>query len=477
MNKPEQIANATKQALRQGQEMLHHGVDTFKSAVALYESKKMAQHKVSRRAVEAAIWGMPLVSFEAMRRAFHQDAGTKYGDVCYFSKPADWKLQITTPNASSLYVFLFYNLKNGPVVIHIPAAIGSGLFGSLNDAWQVPLMDVGPEGEDKGKGAKYLLLPTGYDGHIPGGYLPIQSSTYNGYGAFRVIPASSALEDLSRALVLVKQIRVYPLAQANNPPPSRHIDIAGKTFDAIAYYDDRFYDALARMVQEEPVQPRDMVAMAQLRSIGIEKGKDFNPDQATRYVLKHAIAEAHASFILDIAHITPWQPDSHWGLSATAGPQTGFGYQLKDHLEIDERGAIFFLACAPPKKLGAASMYLAAYADAAGNTLQGDHVYHLHVPTKVPAKQFWAVTVYDLETAGFIREAPRVELNSYDQSVRKNTDGSVDVHFGPLAPPGRETNWIYTTPGKRWFAFFRFYGPEEAARNRSWKFPDIEQAK
>ena len=46
---------------------------------------------------------------------------------------------------------------------------------------------------------------------------------------------------------------------------------------------------------------------------------------------------------------------------------------------------------------GAASFYLAATKDKTGAALNGAKNYRLHVPPNVPAKQFWAVTVYDLE--------------------------------------------------------------------------------
>jgi hypothetical protein len=100
---------------------------------------------------------MPIVSVDAMREAFFRDAGAKYGDILYFSKPADWKFQTTTPNASSLYVYFNFNTKDGPVVLEFPATVGAGLFGTLLDAWQTPLVDVGPKDEDEGKGGKYLL--------------------------------------------------------------------------------------------------------------------------------------------------------------------------------------------------------------------------------------------------------------------------------------------------------------------------------
>jgi hypothetical protein len=90
------------------------------------------------------------------------------------------------------------------------------------------------------------------------------------------------------------------------------------------------------------------------------------------------------------------------------------------------------------------------------------------------AKQFRAVTVYDLEMAAFIREAPRVELNSCDQNVQKSADGSVDAFFGPSAPAGKGTNWVYTAPGKQWLSLFRFYGPEKAVVDKTWLLGDYE---
>ena len=333
------------------------------------------------------------------------------------------------------------------------------------------MADVGPEGEDQGGGGKYLLLPPGYEEAVPAGYFPVQFKTYNGYSILCAIPATSSAEDVAKALDLVKKTRVYPLAQAGNPPPQRHIDMAGKLFDGIAAFDDRFYDSPAAIVNEEPVQPRDLAVVGQLRSPGIEKSKPFNPDAATREILRKAIAEAQAGFMQFMMALPSFAPGSHWTLPGTpVGPETAFVFERANRLEIDERGALFFFGCAPPKKLGAATFYLLSSKDANAAPLQGGKIYRLRVPPNVPAKQFWAVTVYDLERAAFIRDAPCVELNSYHQ-MQKNADGSVDVFFGPSAPAGKEANWVYTAPGKRWVSLFRFYGPERAVFEKTWVLP------
>jgi hypothetical protein len=429
---------------------------------------------VYRRAVEAAIWGMPIVSVEAMRRGFF-GVGAGYGDIAYLSTPANWRFQITTPNSSSLYVYFNINLSEGPVVLEIPAAVGAGLFGSVMDAWQVPLDDVGPAGVDGGQGGKYLLLPPGFDGEVPTDHYALRSATYNLYAALRAIPATRSDADTAKALALVKQLRLYPLAQAGNPPQQRHLDISGQFFDGIARYDDTFFDSLATMVNEEPVQQRDLAAMGQLRTIGIEKGKEFAPDPSTRTVLRDAIAQAHQEFMDEIYRISPYWPNATWGAPDffTLGAHTAFSYQTGTFLDVDARGAMFFTACAAPKKLGAATFYLLCAADANGAPLDGVHTYTLRVPPNVPAEQFWAVTVYDVATAAFISESPKTEINSY-QDLRVNDDGSVDVYFASSAPAGQESNWVYIAPDKPWFAAFRFYGPGTAVHDKSWVLPNIE---
>jgi len=149
--------------------------------------EELNRHTLEQRAIDAAIWGMPIVSVNAMRQAFFRDANAKYNDIVFWSKPSDWKNQTTTPVASVRYVYFNFNTKEGPVVLVIPPAVDAGLFGSLLDAWQVPL-EVGPEGDDQGKGGRYLFLPPDYKGNVPTGYILVRPQTYNGFALFRVIP-------------------------------------------------------------------------------------------------------------------------------------------------------------------------------------------------------------------------------------------------------------------------------------------------
>jgi hypothetical protein len=425
-------------------------------------------------AVHAAKWGTPIVSFDAMRQAFFRDAGAQHGDVVYLSRFADWRFQIATPNASTRYVYFNFTTKDGPIVVEIPAAAGAGLFGSILDAWQVPLVDVGPQGSDQGKGGKYLLLPPESNESVPAGHIAV--ATYNGYAAFRAISEDASPAAVDRALGLVRQIRVYPLARAGNPPVTRAIDIAGKLFDGIMHYDETFFATLAKMVTEEPALPRDADTLESLKELGIAKGKRFAPDGSIRAELESAAHDAQRQLIdAEPGEGDPFWPNSAWRAPSSIGAKTGFTFVTNTGLDVDARAQTFFMACAPPKVLGKASMYLATYADSAGKPLSGDGSYRLRLPPNVPAAQFWALTVYDAETCGFIRNSPKIEVNSYQEGVAVNADGSIDLYIGHSAPAAGAANWVALTPGRPWFPFLRFYGPKPALFDQSWRAPDIER--
>lgn len=59
--------------------------------------------------------------------------------------------------------------------------------------------------------------------------------------------------------------------------------------------------------------------------------------------------------------------------------------------------------------------------------------------------------------------------------MQRNADGSVDVFFGPKAPPGKEANWLLTDPNGRFEVLSRLYGPEKPQFDHTLKLPDIEK--
>ncbi len=104
--------------------------------------------------------------------------GAKENEIVYWSRPVDWRNQTLTPNPDAIYLMPFFNTKHGPIVLEVPPATSDSSFtGNIDDIWQMPLEDAGPAGADKGAGGKYLILPPGYKGKLPAGYIVLRSPT------------------------------------------------------------------------------------------------------------------------------------------------------------------------------------------------------------------------------------------------------------------------------------------------------------
>jgi hypothetical protein len=121
------------------------------------------------------------------------------------------------------------------------------------------------------------------------------SDTYQGVIILRSTIKSSSEADIAKAVAAYgKRVKLYPLSQAAHPPATQFIDAIDVVFDANIPWDLRYFESLNRIIQIEPWLTRDKAMIDQLKSIGIEKGKPFNPDAKMQDTLKAAVGEAHA---------------------------------------------------------------------------------------------------------------------------------------------------------------------------------------
>jgi hypothetical protein len=402
-----------------------------------------------------------------------------FNQIAYWSRLPDWKIQTLTPNPDAIYLTPFINTAEvGPVVLEIPPADEGSITGTVMDVWQCALEDVGPAGVDQGQGGKYLILPPGYPDTVPAGYIPMQSDTYQGYALLRSIPKSGSEADVAKAVAYGKRIKLYPLSQAATPAATTFVDVVDVVYDSTITYDLRFFESLNRIVQAEPWLERDKAMIDQLKSIGVEKGKPFNPDPKTKDMLNDAAREAHAWLVARYeASLSPYYDGGHWARPGSRelfeGQATFFA--KPDVYPVDVRGVTFSYAYFTPKHVGAGSSYLLTIADKDGRLLDGGTNYRLTVPANPPVRQYWSATVYDRATHAPIRNARWPSRSSQTPGLQKNADGSVDIYFGPKAPAGKESNWVPTNADGGFEVLFRFYGPEKPLFDKTWRLPDIEK--
>jgi hypothetical protein len=433
------------------------------------------------RAAQAAVWAIPAVAIWDVAVATRRDLGGDVGDVVYLSRPMVSRHGFLTANDVTPYVIASLTTKDGPLVVDVPAASEkAAYFGSFMDAWQVPVVDVGLSGEDKGKGGKYLFLPPGYTGTVPEGYLVYRPQTYAVEVAFRPVAKSGGT--IEEVVEYGKSLKVYKLSEAANPPQTRFIDAYPKKWNTLPHYDINYFKEINTIVQKEPVLDRDKAMMGLLASIGIEKGKPFAPDAETTKALEEGVRRAYDwmqdYFTTPGKSCAPMWEGNQWQVWNLSREQAklGFPFVTEDRLMIDERAGYYFFATSLPKNLGGDTFYLTGLRDHDGNLFNGTSTYRLRVPKDAPARDFWSVIVYSMNTKGFLDGKDRVGLSSKETGqMKSNADGSVDVYFAPKPPAGLESNWIPT--GEDFFLLFRLYGPEKPLFEKTWKLDDVQKVK
>jgi hypothetical protein len=338
------------------------------------------------------------------------------------------------------------------------------------------LRDLGVVGPDQGKGGKYLVLPPGHEKVEPKGCFVVSSPSRVVFGGVRLLGA-----DKEKAIAeLVPGIKTYAWspAAAGAPTPVR---LAGdEKWSQMPPHGMAYWQSLNEFIQREPVMERDRLILAQLRFLGIEKGKPFKPDRRQKGILEQAavVGEAMAKANTSDKRVEPpFWPHTHWKHALVVSVDQ----HAPSYDQFDERAAWFYEAVAVSKGMltqtpGVGQRYIAAYKDSKGEWLNGSNTYRLHVPANPPVKQFWSVTYYDEGTRQMAATAQgRPDISSHKEDIVKNKDGSIDVYFGPKAPEGHEANWVQTNQGKGWFTYFRFYGPTEPFFDKSWALPDFRK--
>jgi hypothetical protein len=465
---PEGVATPDKLETSIGTLTSFDGVPDKKTTQLVYDNLDL------QRATQAYLSTLQIASLDAMRTGI-LGFGPANTTVFIFEDLMDSKSLWLTPNTVSIYMGLWMEIGNEPIVLETPPSV----LGFIDDAWFQYVIDFGNAGPDRGKGGKFLILPPGYKGDVPKGYFVAQSQTYGNWVVWRGFQVDGSTKQAVEATK--KAIKVYPLSQTDNPPKMNFINVSGTFHNTIHRMDVGYWEELNSVIQREPLEGVNPEIRGLLSSLGIEKGKTFQPDERMEKILTDAA---------NIGSVT--------ARALTARPRDQRFYVYKDRkytnpfLEgrydflldgatlLDSRIYMHFYATGITpamaiKNVGVGSQYLIAYLDKDGNAVDGSKTYKIHLPPNVPAKDFWSFTLYDNQTRSMLQTDERFPgLDNNKKGLKSNSDGSYDIYFGPIPPKGMENNWIQTVPGKGWNAIFRLYGPLQSFYDQSWKPDDPE---
>jgi hypothetical protein len=444
------------------------------------EAEDLRDELFYQRAIHAYMTMQPAMNVIGMRDGSEATFGKGYNVLPIWKDRMDSRAWVPTPNADVVYSMSYLDLKKtGPLVVAAPANV----IGMFTDFFQRTITDVGAIGPDRARGGLYLLLPPGYEGEIPQGYFAVKSSTYNVFLFFRTVMAKGENgPDPKPAVALAERTRIYPLwAMERDVKPMQFPNGSGKRVNMMYPVDNTYWTKLKTFVDYEPVSAIDPELRGVLSSIGIVRGQPFNPTAKQQELLKKAVETAPKMILANrqlgrpdgrTKYYNDRQYENTWAGGTAEWLQDGY-------LDVDQRASYFQFAYSSAsamvmRTLGAGSKYPFTARDAKGEFLDGSNSYKMHLPPNPPAALFWAVTAYNV-TDGTMPETAQLlpSINGFNK-VATNSDGSIDIWFGPQKPAtAPESNWIQTISGRNFLAALRLYGTGVEFFDQTWKPDDV----
>jgi len=429
---------------------------------------KVQRYMLVQRAVNVFVDGIPISSLQALLEGAKSIGSKPNKSVTISESLMDANSLFLTPNTTTPYVLMEFDVKEGPMVIDVHSPV----LGLIDDAFFKYVGDVGVGNpKDKGKGGKYLLVHDSYKGNIPDGYIVFKTQSYRHWGAFR-------LNSVDGIQQFKDTFSMYPLG--TKPYKIDYINSSGKKYNTVHANNEEFYHELNEVIQYEPLSSGDPHFRGLAASIGIQKGKPFAPKGKQLEALKEAaaIANVHARN----EAFRPTNPETYfygekrkWFLPF--GSTFSHEFIQDGRVFLDDRTAFHYIATGITPLMiakfdGSGSSYLVTTQDDKGRALDGNEVYTVTLPSNPPMKRFWSFMVYDNQTRSILAtDQPTGGFDSLGEVVT-NKDGSVTVTFSAKKPKGK-SNWVQTLPNKGFFVMFRMYSPTQEWHDRKYMIGDF----
>ncbi len=465
-------------------------------------------------ALNAYLGAFPAASTQAIHEGF-LGIGVEDNTVLIFSELMDSSSLFLTANADTVYYLSFIDLNDGPMVVETPPMA----LGTFDDMWFQWVIDFGLPGPDRGAGGRFLLVPPGYDGVLPeGGFYVAHSRTT------RVLMLGrSFMEDSDPAptvATIKATTKIYPydpggpgtsvasILRGGMPLPAPPTDIpetvfvegTGKAFNTIPPSDERFFEKVHTLLQDEPADAGDMEITGHLAEVGVVKGQPFAPDDRMQRILREAATVGQATARALVFDSRGEEDVYYYPGSAWTAMLFGCGYQFDRPIpEVTPEGVVpypvsgarkhdlrtlFFFGytgitpAMAMRLTGLGSQYMVAFLDSDKEYFDGSKTYTVTLPPDVPEVRFWSLTLYDNQTRSMLatpQRYPRAGSQSYPTPAAvPDADGSTTIHIGLEQPDGVEDgNWIQTNPDKGWFVVLRLYSPLQPFFDKSWQASEV----
>jgi hypothetical protein len=446
------------------------------------ESKTPSVEEAVSTAVDAYLYGYPLITFDVARMqqtnvavpdAEHAPMGQMIRMRTY---PAVDNHCCAAPNADTLYTEAWLDVSKEPSVLSIPDMGNRYYIIPMLDGYS-EVVSVASPATTGYKAQTYAITGPGWTGTLPPGVAQVKSGTGMVWVLGRIY-CTGTPDDYKEVHALQDKVTVIPLSGYGKPytPHPGQVDpnfdmktAVRKQVDALDV--DDYFTRLAQLMKTNPPTAADAPLVARMARIGLVPGQDYDPSKLGAFD-REAIKAVPKLALLKMVKLLKEQKTANGWLYFTSGVGNwGTDYPLRAMANM----------LGPGWNRPQDAIYPLSQKDASDDGYNGsDHKYVIHVDKGQfpPVKAFWSITVYDPDFFFAPNSINRYELSQRNKFVT-NKDGSVDMYLQAESPgKGKEANWLPAPKGK-FVLVMRLYWPTAtppSILDGSWTPPAVTRA-
>ncbi len=442
----------------------------------------LSQAQAQQVGTDAYVYGIDLLEFVHQTQLdtsvtvpnnFGNAPVNQVGNQRVLTTPGNQHKEIVGPSNSTLYSNAHLDLSNGPIVLHVPAVPNHRYY-----AWEFldPYLNVfhyvgtRTTGERAGN---YVIVGPKFKGKLPAGVSVVRAAYDHVWLFGRTLAYGRS--DLPEAHKIQDGYKVIPLNAFDRvglayQPPKPHRVITTPS-DHLVPTGLAFYDALGNALVQDPPPARDHAILAEMATAGIGPGLRPSTENLPADTVAGLTAAANGgpqqvfSLRLQIG-LAGARQHNGWFQTLPDTGQWGTDYSYRAIV------AVYGICANRP----AEATYAVGSLDNTGSTLNGSNSYLIHFPAGggPPARFFWSLTVYSLQTWLIPNHYDKYSVGS-NKGVKYNKDGSLDIYVQPTPPAGHQANWLPDPPDNQIILILRMYGPKGNVLNGTYAYPTIQR--
>jgi hypothetical protein len=445
----------------------------------------MADAEQVKEAAEVYIYGYPLVYDLQEVANFVEGAGSlplqaPYNSFGYARRLLGPETKFVSPNNDTLYVLAMLDVRQGPVVLHVPDTHDRYYVLQFVDAWSNNFAYIGRRATGTAE-AEFLLTDRDYDGPVPDGMtvVPAPSGVFSIIGRVQV----DGEADLPAVHVLQDQFTLTPLDAGTGGPA----EVAGvpkpdpRVGDDLRWW-EQFRVALAAF--PPPAGDAPFVALAERLGVTATESPyvDPGPELAELLVAGQQAGQAKIEELgggggdaaggwISAMHMLDFNLD-HLGPGTIDAPEWKIADRAKAYVTRAVTARIGLWG-----NHGYEANYAIVWTDADGQPLHGSNRYELRLEKPPPVDAFWSLTMYDVPDFYLVANPiNRYSIGDRTPGLKTADDGSVTIFIQTDSPgPDKESNWLPTPAGAAFRPIARMYQPQKAILDGTYVLPAIRK--